>query len=403
MNLLVDSSPTIAGFGIGSRAEMQHTITAEDIRRFVEITGDDNPLHVDHAFAQKTSLKGVVAHGMLSASFISTIIGKRIPGAGALWVSQTLDFLLPVRIGDRLAIVAEVVGVHESIGMLTLKTEIRNQHDQLVLTGESKVKVVESAVTPFSPDAVRQINPVVIVTGGSRGIGARTAAVLAAQGFAVVVNYREDAEGARRVVAEIEKREQRALAVRADVTRPSDVRELVDAAVGRFGGLSAVVNSASAPMVYKPFADLTLTDLARQMEVQYYAAFDLIKAALPFLEKAHNAAVVNISSIVVDNVPPLHAMAFAAAKAAVTSMTKSLAVEYGPRGIRFNVVAPGMTDTEMIALTPEKTKLLTRMQTPLRKLADPAEVAEGIAFLLSPKASHITGETLRICGGGVML
>jgi 3-oxoacyl-[acyl-carrier protein] reductase len=62
-----------------------------------------------------------------------------------------------------------------------------------------------------------------------------------------------------------------------------------------------------------------------------------------------------------------------------------------------------MTDTEMIALTPEKTKLLTRMQTPLRKLADPAEVAEGIAFLLSPKASHITGETLRICGGGVML
>jgi hypothetical protein len=79
MTLLVDSSPlpssTVAGFGVGSRAEIQHTITAEDIRRFVEITGDDNPLHVDHAFAQKTSLKGVVAHGMLSASFSGQAVG----------------------------------------------------------------------------------------------------------------------------------------------------------------------------------------------------------------------------------------------------------------------------------------------------------------------------------------
>jgi 3-oxoacyl-[acyl-carrier protein] reductase len=403
MNVLVNSSSTIAGFGLGSKAEIQHTITSEDVRRFTEITGDDNPLHVDHSFAAKTSLKGVVAHGMLSASFISTIIGKRIPGPGALWVSQTLDFLLPVRVGDRLAIVAEVVGVHESTRMLTLKTEIRNQHDQLVLAGERKVKMVESGAIRSSPDTARLENPVVIVTGGSRGIGARTAAVLAAQGFAVIVNYREDAESAGRVVAEIEKREERAIAVRADVTRPSDVRELVDAAVGRFGGLSAVVNAASSPMVYKPFADLSLTDLSRQMEIQYYAAFDLIKTALPFLEKAHNAAVVNISSIVADNVPPPRSMAFAAAKAALTSMTKSLAVEYGPHGIRFNIVAPGMTDTDMIALTPEKAKMLVRMQTPLRKLADPSEVAEGIAFLLSAKASHITGETLRICGGGVML
>src|SRR5437588_2965762 len=230
MSLLASSPPTVAGFGVGSKAEIQHTISAEDVRRFVEITGDDNPLHVDHTFAAKTNLKGVVAHGMLSASFISTIIGKRIPGPGALWVSQTLEFLVPVRIGDRLAIVAEVVGVHESTRMLTLKTEIRNQHDQLVLAGESKVKVVESGTTLSTRDAARQDNPVVIVTGGSGGIGARTAAVLAAQGFAVVVNFKDDADGAGRVVAEIEAREERALAVRADVTRPGDVRKLVDAA-----------------------------------------------------------------------------------------------------------------------------------------------------------------------------
>src|SRR2546423_9175366 len=222
MSLLASSPPTVAGFGVGSKAEIQHTISAEDVRRFVEITGDDNPLHVDHTFAAKTNLKGVVAHGMLSASFISTIIGKRIPGPGALWVSQTLEFLVPVRIGDRLAIVAEVVGVHESTRMLTLKTEIRNQHDQLVLAGESKVKVVESGTTLSTRDAARPDHPVVIVTGGSGGIGGRTAGVLAAQGFDLVVDFKDDAHGARRGGAEIQHQQEAPLVGQSRVYPPQD-------------------------------------------------------------------------------------------------------------------------------------------------------------------------------------
>jgi 3-oxoacyl-[acyl-carrier protein] reductase len=77
-------------------------------------------------------------------------------------------------------------------------------------------------------------------------------------------------------------------------------------------------------------------------------------------------------------------------------------VEYGPRGVRVNVVAPGMTKTDMIAHVPEKAKMLTQMQTPLRRLAEPDDVSRGIAFLLGTGAAHITGETLRVCGGAVM-
>ena len=101
-------------WAVGAIAEFEHVLTAEDIRRFVDMTGDDNPLHVDRAYAERTSFKGIVAHGMLTASFLSTIVGKHLPGRGALWMSQSVEFLLPVRVGDRLRIRAEVTAVQVS-------------------------------------------------------------------------------------------------------------------------------------------------------------------------------------------------------------------------------------------------------------------------------------------------
>ena len=86
------------------------TITGDDVRRFVDMTGDDNPLHVDPAYAETTSFKDVVVHGMLGASFLSTVIGTQLPGTGALWISQNMEFLLPVRLGDELTVSATVVG-----------------------------------------------------------------------------------------------------------------------------------------------------------------------------------------------------------------------------------------------------------------------------------------------------
>ena len=94
---------------VGTTQQLTHTITQADIEKFVDLSGDDNKLHVDKAFAARTSFKKPVVHGMIGASFISTVIGTKLPGDGALWYSQTLDFLLPVRIGDMITVVAEVI------------------------------------------------------------------------------------------------------------------------------------------------------------------------------------------------------------------------------------------------------------------------------------------------------
>jgi 3-oxoacyl-[acyl-carrier protein] reductase len=93
---------------IGDAASLVKQITAADVRRFVELTGDDNPLHVDRAYAEATAFKDIVVHGMLGASFLSTVVGTRLPGEGALWISQTFEFLHPVRLDDTLTVTCTV-------------------------------------------------------------------------------------------------------------------------------------------------------------------------------------------------------------------------------------------------------------------------------------------------------
>jgi 3-oxoacyl-[acyl-carrier protein] reductase len=123
------------------------------VRKFVEMTGDNNPLHLDRTYAESTSYKDIVVHGMLGASFISTVIGTKLPGAGALWISQNMEFLLPVRLGDVLTISVKVLKKHERDQLLELDTRIVNQNKQLILNGVGKVKVLmatQSKVTNFS-------------------------------------------------------------------------------------------------------------------------------------------------------------------------------------------------------------------------------------------------------------
>ena len=128
---------------VGDKAELIHIITQSDIDRFVALTGDDNKLHVDKEYASKTALKKPVAHGMLGASFISTIIGTKLPGEGALWYAQDIEFLQPVRVGDSITVKAEVVKKIERMRVIELSTDIYNQNNQKMASGKAKVKFIE--------------------------------------------------------------------------------------------------------------------------------------------------------------------------------------------------------------------------------------------------------------------
>ena len=390
------------GFKVGQMTEFKHRITDEDVKKFIDITGDDNPIHTDKNFAQRTSFKDVIAHGMLGASFISTMIGKYLPGEGALWVSQSLNFLRPVRIGDELTIKAKITKKHAKQRLLTLDIEIINQYKQSVLRGEAVVKLLELSMK--SPEHVKTKikNKVVLITGASRGIGAATAAYLAGQKYCVAINYQTDKNGAEEVCRQILRHKGRAMIVKADVRDRLAVNNMVDEVIEEFGTITALVNNATSTIVSQDFAVLEWQDVQLHIDTQVMGAFNCVQAVMGEFIKNRYGAVVNVGSIVSDY-PTNKWLGYTVAKNALSALTKSLAVEFGPKGIRFNTVSPGMTDTGLIADIPEKARLIAAMQTPLRRLAVPCDIAKAITFLLSDEALYITGETLRVCGGQVMV
>lgn len=124
---------------LGTQASVTRTISDEDVRLFAQITGDDNPLHLDEAYAAGTRFGGRIVHGMLTASLFSTIVGKHLPGEGGIYLGQQVRFVKPVRPGDTITATAEVVAVRPEKRVLTLRTECVNQHGETVVTGEATV------------------------------------------------------------------------------------------------------------------------------------------------------------------------------------------------------------------------------------------------------------------------
>ena len=124
---------------IGDTASFSKTISEFDIYQFAGITGDFNPMHIDEQFADTTIFKDRIAHGLLSGSFISTVLGMKLPGPNTIYLSQTFNFLMPVKVGDTIKATVEVIGKQDDKKKIRLKTQVWNQRDELVVDGEAQV------------------------------------------------------------------------------------------------------------------------------------------------------------------------------------------------------------------------------------------------------------------------
>ncbi len=242
---------------------------------------------------------------------------------------------------------------------------------------------------------------VLIVTGGGRGIGAAIARRAAADGYAVAVNYQHDSAAAEAVAGSIRQAGGAAIALRADVGSGADVAQLFARVENELGAPAALVNNAGITGRIGPFADADPRQIEAVFRTNVLGMMNCCRAAIESFRRSGTAGViVNLSSVAAATGSPGEYVHYAASKAAVETFTLGLAKELAAEGIRVCGVAPGSTLTDIHARAGEPGRpQRVAPKIPMQRLATPEEIAEPVAWLLSPAASYVTGSILRCTGG----
>lgn len=239
-----------------------------------------------------------------------------------------------------------------------------------------------------------------IVTGAAKGIGKAIALKLASLGANIVLNYRSSEEKAIETENEIKALGVEVLRVKGDISNISDVENLINTAKENFGKIDIMVNNAG---ITKDTLILRMKeeDFDSVINVNLKGVFNCLKTITPVMVKQREGKIINLSSVVglSENAGQVN---YAASKAGVIGMTKSLAKEVGARGITVNAVAPGFIETDMTEVLGDKFKEEAKKAIPLKRLGKPEDVANVVAFLASEDANYITGQVIQVDGGMVM-
>lgn len=238
---------------------------------------------------------------------------------------------------------------------------------------------------------------VALVTGASRGIGRAIAVQLAREGYGVCINYHRNHEAAESLVRQLQSQGHAAMAAAADVSVRREVEDMVHSVEQTLGPVTLLVNNAGISS-QEQFQDLSDEAWERYFAVNVSGARNTILAVLPHMLSEKAGCIVNLSSIWGLRGASCE-VAYACTKSALVGLTRSLAMELAPSGIRVNAVAPGCIETDMMRALGEETCRVLAEETPLGRLGTPEEVAQAVVFLASPQASFITGQILTADGG----
>ena len=243
-------------------------------------------------------------------------------------------------------------------------------------------------------------NKTVLVTGGSRGIGKEIALKFAKQGYDVIINYVSDKTDTEELKKELEANGGKALIVKADVTNPEQIENLVKTAIETFGKIDVLINNAGITKD-NLLMRMSEEEFDKVIEVNLKGTYLMTKAVTKYMMKKRQGSIINLSSVVgvTGNAGQCN---YAASKAGIIGFTKSVAKELASRNIRANAIAPGFIATDMTDVLSDEIKETIQNQIPLKRMGNAKEVAELAYFFFFLQSSYITGQVIHVDGGMVM-
>jgi NAD(P)-dependent dehydrogenase (short-subunit alcohol dehydrogenase family)/acyl dehydratase len=358
----------------GAEFEHEYRIGDDTYAQFLGAFGDLNPLHVSDRYAIGAGFSGRVMHGAIVNGFVSHFVGMVFPGRRSLLLSVDVRYAAPSYLGDQLALRATVDRVVESQRTVLLNFVIRGPADAAVIArGRVQVKILPAAAEEAPHAGVE--DAAVIVTGGTKGLGRELSLAFGRAGYEVLALYRSDAAAAQSLGAELAAAGLRGRAVQHDVTQEGfpelpACRNLV------------LINNAAAAFEPRPLHLLEWKDYEDALGVAVQGAFRASQALLRPMIRAGRGTIVNVLSSAIFQVPKGFG-AYVPAKFALLGLTRSLAAEYSPRGLRIFSVSPGFMDTP-----------LTRAWTPaLRAASEASDVATNARAILDlVTLEHLSGQ-----------
>ena len=383
---------SVGGWRLGDRRTVEHLFTKEDLHAFADLTGDYNPLHMDHSYASTTAAGGQVVHGMLVVSFVSTLIGMEIPGPGALWNDFQVSWRKMVRIGDQLRFTATVTSVSPSLDLISLDIQGEGvENGERYLDGSAKVMVMSKK---DRIGASLLSGKTVLVTGASGILGHSVCRKLAVEGAELILwgRNREKLEQLR-----FELDSSVLDLVSCDLSDEVAVQERSQHIFTNHH-VEGIVHMAASPLNLTATVDRdNLQELRKHLEIGVVALQQLVSAMMENRANNEDGFITAVLTEAVFDVPPANMSAYVAAKMASWGLIKSYAKELGPLGIRCNAVSPGMMETPYSSEISIRAKKIEEASNPMRRICNPDDVARTIFFLST--SSFINGTNLPVTGG----
>tara|TARA_B100001121_G_scaffold105986_2_gene93712 strand:+ start:82 stop:1260 length:1179 start_codon:yes stop_codon:yes gene_type:complete len=386
---------------VGKETVIKKKIVKKDIINFSKLSGDTNPIHTNQNYAKKMGFGKLVAHGMLTESFISSIIGNKLPGPGSLWAEKQIKFLKIVRENDIITFKSKITEIHEKNNLAIIDIKAYNQFNELVfdslnkviLSKDIKIKALKKNNQVFVQKKLIKVKKkLAIILGASGGIGIAVTNKLIKKKFNVIALYRSDNSELKK----LSKIHKNLHLHNLDLNNKSSMIKFIKIIKKNYP--THFINCYSPKIYPVNFEKITNEDFDHYFDKSLENIFLLIKECVKRFKIIGRGNIIDITSVFL-KLPEINFLPYITFKGSMTALIKSLSVELATHNIRANSVMAGVTDTQQISDMSKKQKLLIAAKTPLQRIAKPSDIADAVYFLTSKESKFITGSTIDVNGG----